>query len=493
MSYRGKIQANTEITVKVGPFLDSSDGNTNETGLSISQADIRLSKNGGNFAQVNHNQGGGNLSHDELGYYDMTLDTTDTNTEGRLLVVVHESGGLLVELSFNVVAQAAYISEFTAKDSGYMDVNIKAISDDTTAPDNLELDYDGTGYNKANSTIGTTTANTDMRGTDSAALASVLGALDDAAAAGDPTNADTVMKYVKQLINILIGTDGIGTFPAEAAPGNAVSLAEVIRAIHVDVTGLNGDAMRGTDGANTTVPDAAGTAAGLHTTTDSKIDTVDSNVDAILLDTGTDGVVLAADSIKAATYDESTAYPIKSADTGATQIARVGADGDTLETLSDQIDGVYSGTPPTAAAIVNEWESQSQADPTGFHVNVKEVNGTAQTANDNGADINAILTDTDELQGLISDSKLPAQVEGMDADVLAAAALKADAVTKISDDIFAEIVDGTIDLKEALLIAVAVLAGDVDKSTNTYTYKDQSAATKVTKVVSDSAVEVTIA
>jgi len=52
----------------------------------------------------------------------------------------------------------------------------------------------------------------------------------------------------------------------------------------------------------------------------------------------------------------------------------------------------------TAAGIVNEWETQSQADPTGFHVNVLEVNGTAQTANDNGADINAILTDTNELQ-----------------------------------------------------------------------------------------------
>jgi hypothetical protein len=37
-------------------------------------------------------------------------------------------------------------------------VNIEAISDDTTAPGNLELDYDGTGYNKSASTIGTATA-----------------------------------------------------------------------------------------------------------------------------------------------------------------------------------------------------------------------------------------------------------------------------------------------------------------------------------------------
>ncbi len=55
-------------------------------------------------------------------------------------------------------------------------------------------------------------------------------------------------------------------------------------------------------------------------------------------------------------------------------------------------DSAYTGTPPTAAAIVNEWETQSQADPTGFHVNQMEVNGTAQTANDNGADINTILS-----------------------------------------------------------------------------------------------------
>ncbi len=53
--------------------------------------------------------------------------------------------------------------------------------------------------------------------------------------------------------------------------------------------------------------------------------------------------------------------------------------------------GANTTTPPTAAAIVNEWESQSQSDPTGFRVNVMEVNGTAQTANDNGADINTLI------------------------------------------------------------------------------------------------------
>ena len=59
---------------------------------------------------------------------------------------------------------------------------------------------------------------------------------------------------------------------------------------------------------------------------------------------------------------------------------------DTVTTNTDMV-----SEPPTAAAIVNEWETQSQTDPTGFHVNVMEVGGTPQTANDNGADINTLM------------------------------------------------------------------------------------------------------
>jgi len=186
---------------------------------------------------------------------------------------------------------AALASAWTATRAGYVD---------ELAAANLPTDI---------SNIPTT-----MRGTDSAALASVVGALADGAAAGEVTTADTLMQYLKQLINILIGTTGIVAFPAEAAPANGVSLAEVIRAIAIDVAGLNGDAMKGTDGANTTVPDAAGTAA-----------------------IPGDLMGLANDAITAAKFDESTAFPVVATDTGATQIARVGADGDTLETLSDEI------------------------------------------------------------------------------------------------------------------------------------------------------------
>jgi hypothetical protein len=52
---------------------------------------------------------------------------------------------------------------------------------------------------------------------------------------------------------------------------------------------------------------------------------------------------LADDAITASKFDESTAYPLKAADAGATQVARVGADADTLETLSDQVDALSLG------------------------------------------------------------------------------------------------------------------------------------------------------
>lgn len=90
-------------------------------------------------------------------------------------------------------------------------------------------------------TVATTTTNTDMVGTDDAALASVLGALADSAAVDDPTSADTLMAYAKQLINILIGAAGIGTIKAAAAPANGVSLSEIIRSIYDDSNELQGD------------------------------------------------------------------------------------------------------------------------------------------------------------------------------------------------------------------------------------------------------------
>ncbi len=110
------IKQSTAYTFRLGPFLDETDGKTAETGLTISQADVRLSKAGGNFAQKNESS---SSSHDEIGYYICVLDTTDTNTCGELLVAVHESGALPVFKTFQVVEEHIYAALFAASAAAF--------------------------------------------------------------------------------------------------------------------------------------------------------------------------------------------------------------------------------------------------------------------------------------------------------------------------------------------------------------------------------------
>lgn len=101
------LEYNTAVTLKIGPFVDETNGYTAETGLTISQADVRLSKNGGNFAQKNESSA---CTHDEIGYYDCDIDATDTNTVGRLVLAVHESGARPIRHEYMVLPANVYDS-----------------------------------------------------------------------------------------------------------------------------------------------------------------------------------------------------------------------------------------------------------------------------------------------------------------------------------------------------------------------------------------------
>jgi len=91
-----ELRQSTAVTVKYGPFVDNGDGFTPETGLTIQKADVRLSKNGGNMAAAHADQGESDAGapHDEIGYYDVSLDTTDTDTLGRLKIMTSKTGAL---------------------------------------------------------------------------------------------------------------------------------------------------------------------------------------------------------------------------------------------------------------------------------------------------------------------------------------------------------------------------------------------------------------
>ncbi len=155
------LKQSTGVTVKIGPFVDESDGKTAETGLTLTQGDIRLSKNGGNMAQKNDANA---ATHDEIGYYDCALDSTDTNTLGRLQLMVHESGALPVYHEYMVVRADVYD---TMCSTDYLQVDVIQLGSGTQSATDLK-DFADAGYDPATNKVqgvvlcDTTTTNTDM-------------------------------------------------------------------------------------------------------------------------------------------------------------------------------------------------------------------------------------------------------------------------------------------------------------------------------------------
>ena len=203
------LKQSTAATIKIGPFVDSTDGVTAETGLTISQADIRLSKNGGAFAQTNNATG---ATHDENGYYGVPLDTTDTNTLGRLRVAVNESGALPVWQDFMVVNANVYDSLVGGSDNLQVDT-VQIEGSDATDQINAAAD----------------TALADYDPPTKAELDSGLAALNDLDAAGvrsavglASANLDTQLGTIDTVVDGIQtdldnGTDGLGAIKADTA------------------------------------------------------------------------------------------------------------------------------------------------------------------------------------------------------------------------------------------------------------------------------------
>jgi len=271
------LKQSTAAILKLGPFVDDTDFKTAETGLSIGQSDIQISKGGAAFAQTS--DGSPTTTHDADGWYPIPVTSTDTGTCGPITVQVTVSGALPVWWHGTVVPANVYDALVGGTD--YLQVDAVEISGDSDAANNLESAYDGTGY--------------DVGGIDVSELNTAVDA---------------------------IGSDGTG------------------------------------------LTEAGGTGDHLTAISD---------------------VQLADDAITAAKFDESTAYPLTSADTGSTAVARTGADGDTLETLSDQVDGA------STHAAADVWAVETK-DITGGTVDTCTTN-TDMRGTDNAALAATALSD----------------------------------------------------------------------------------------------------
>lgn len=162
------LKQSTSVDVPIGPFLDETDGRTAETALTITQPDIRLKKNGANWAQKNAAQ---TLSHEENGFYEVTLDATDTGTLGLLRLAVFESGALPVWEDFMVVTANVFDSLFS---TDVLDVSVTQVNG-TTAPNLVGGRFDASVGAMANAVI--------------TAAAHAAGAIDAAAIAADAVGA----------------------------------------------------------------------------------------------------------------------------------------------------------------------------------------------------------------------------------------------------------------------------------------------------------------
>jgi hypothetical protein len=100
-------QSTASQEIPLGYFVDSTDGNTEETALTIANTDIKLWKAGATTL-ANKNSGGG--THISNGIYYAVLDATDTDTLGSMIVFVHVSGALPVRVECVVLAANVYDS-----------------------------------------------------------------------------------------------------------------------------------------------------------------------------------------------------------------------------------------------------------------------------------------------------------------------------------------------------------------------------------------------
>ena len=235
------LKQSTATTITLGPFTDSADI-ANETGLTIAQADIRLSKNGGSFAQT-HNATGATAM--ENGWYSIPLDTTDTNTLGILDVYVYKAGVTQAWKSFNVVTANVWDSKYS---TDVLDVSVTqwtgtAVGTPATAGYPAVTIKDGTGTGELDTSSGGVILTT-------AAVDSIWDeALSGHSSAGTSGKAvaDTVAAVDTEIAAIKLKTDNLPASPA--AVGSAMTLATgsitaaVIALDAIDADAISADAL----------------------------------------------------------------------------------------------------------------------------------------------------------------------------------------------------------------------------------------------------------
>lgn len=253
------LKQSTAKVVSFGPFLDRTDGVTEETGL-VSALDhgttgIKLSKNGGALT-IRHASVTA-TTYDAYGMYRVTLDTTDTNTLGTLRMAFNEaatclpvwqdfmvlpanifdslvSGSDLIDVSMTQILGTAVSSPATA---GVLDVNLKNIANAAVSASTAQLGVNL--VNIAGAAVSTSTAQLGVNAVQAGATAwnsgaikttsFTAGAIDAAAIADNAIDAGAIAADAITAAKIAAGAIDNATFAADvgstAYATNIIALA----------------------------------------------------------------------------------------------------------------------------------------------------------------------------------------------------------------------------------------------------------------------------
>jgi len=297
MAFQGFLKEDTATTLRLGPFVDKTDGVTYEVGMAaaMNHADtgVRISKNGAALAARTTAT---EPVYDAFGYYLVNLDATDVGTSGRLKVIFGNAAVCLpCEADFEIipgnlfdtllVAQpAAAINKFfdvassvltcaSVNQAGDAHVHADAIDTLTKAsgPGDLAAILLDTG------TDGVVVASASKTGFSLSATGADLILKTSTFAAALVAAINELSTYGLTALNTLLVTTGI-----KAATVPALVAADVRTAVGLASANLDTQL----------------------TALDAIVYTVKVDTAAILADTGTDGVVLKAAGLNADAIDK---------------------------------------------------------------------------------------------------------------------------------------------------------------------------------------------
>lgn len=279
-----------DIAIKIilGPCIDDTDFKTREEALTYDQAgmeiDVILEKADGTISTtaVTPTTGGDyDWAHTDQGYYELEIPASggasyNNDTEGVLHVVGYCTGVLpFRSVAYDIVPIKVYNSLVAGSDN--LEVDTIQLGGGAQSATDLK-DFADAGYDPATNKVqgvvlvDTTTANSDMRGTDNAALASIctearLAELDAANLPTDIATVDTVVDGIQTDLDN--ATDGLGALKAL-----------------IDTNKTELDGMQGLDGKCTISTDAQDLSATLdvNTKTIEGVDATDQIRDAVVDD-----------------------------------------------------------------------------------------------------------------------------------------------------------------------------------------------------------------